>query len=102
MAVRNLGKGAAAAGQIRAQVPGARLELRHLDLADLDSVRAFAAGDLPTLDLLINNADVMVPPLTRTVPSPELTRIKASSSCPSHDPAVMIAIDAPDADASAA
>jgi NAD(P)-dependent dehydrogenase (short-subunit alcohol dehydrogenase family) len=66
MAVRNLDKGAAAAEQIRAQVPGARLELRHLDLADLDSVRAFAAGDLPTLDLLINNAGVMMPPLTRT------------------------------------
>src|SRR5690242_3226584 len=58
MAVRNLDKGAAAAGQIRAQIPGARLELRQLDLADLDSVRAFAAGDLPTIDLLINNAGV--------------------------------------------
>jgi NAD(P)-dependent dehydrogenase (short-subunit alcohol dehydrogenase family) len=66
MAVRNLDKGATAAGQIRAQIPGARLELRHLDLADLDSVRAFAAGDLPALDLLINNAGVMMPPLTRT------------------------------------
>jgi len=66
MAVRNLDKGTAAAEQIRAQIPGARLELRHLDLADLDSVRAFAAGDLPALDLLINNAGVMMPPLTRT------------------------------------
>jgi NAD(P)-dependent dehydrogenase (short-subunit alcohol dehydrogenase family) len=66
MAVRNLDKGATAAGQIRAQIPGARLELRHLDLADLGSVRAFAAGDLPALDLLINNAGVMMPPLTRT------------------------------------
>ncbi|WP_229911523.1 hypothetical protein [Streptomyces aurantiogriseus] len=45
---------------------------------------------------------MMMPPLTRTVPSPELTRIKASSSCPSHNPAVVIAMDAPDADASAA
>jgi NAD(P)-dependent dehydrogenase (short-subunit alcohol dehydrogenase family) len=66
MAVRNLDKGATAAGHIRAQIPDARLELRHLDLADLDSVRAFAAGDLPALDLLINNAGVMMPPLTRT------------------------------------
>ncbi|HST82935.1 MAG TPA: oxidoreductase [Kineosporiaceae bacterium] len=66
MAVRNLDKGADAAGQIRAQIPGARLELRQLDLADLDSVRAFAAGDFPVLDLLINNAGVMMPPLTRT------------------------------------
>ncbi|WLW50244.1 hypothetical protein [Streptomyces sp. YU58] len=100
-AVRNLDKGAAA-GQIRAQVLGARRELCHLDLADLDSAHAFAAGDLSTLDLLINNAGVMMPPLTRTVPSPELTRIKASSSWPSHDPAVAIATDAPDVDASAA
>ena len=66
MAVRNLDKGTAAAEQIRAQIPGARLELRRLDLADLDSVRAFAAGDFPALDLLINNAGVMMPPLTRT------------------------------------
>ena len=42
-------------------------EVRLLDLASLDSVRAFAtdwAGQ--PVDLLINNAGVMIPPLSRT------------------------------------
>ncbi|WP_033338329.1 oxidoreductase [Catenuloplanes japonicus] len=56
-AVRNLDKGRAAAG------PGA--DVRHLDLADLRTVRDFAAT-VDAFDLLINNAGVMWPPLTRT------------------------------------
>jgi NAD(P)-dependent dehydrogenase (short-subunit alcohol dehydrogenase family) len=56
MAVRNPDKGREAAS-------GMRAEVRQLDLADLSSVRAFAAG-LPyeRVDLLINNAGVMAPP----------------------------------------
>ncbi|MGO9754243.1 MAG: oxidoreductase [Solirubrobacteraceae bacterium] len=59
-----------AAASITAAIPGARLEVAALDLADLASVRAFAAGmreTHPCLDLLINNAGVMAPPrrLTR-------------------------------------
>jgi NAD(P)-dependent dehydrogenase (short-subunit alcohol dehydrogenase family) len=61
LAVRDLEKGRAAA----AAMPGAT-EVRELDLASLESVRAFASGWQGELDLLINNAGVMVPPLTRT------------------------------------
>ena len=39
---RDRGKGEEAAGRIRAAVPGARLSVAPLDLADLSSVRAFA------------------------------------------------------------
>jgi len=68
LAVRSLEKGRAAA----AEMPG-RTEVRELDLASLDSVRQFAAGwDLGEIDLLINNAGVMVPPLTRTTEGFEL------------------------------
>ncbi|MCW3065706.1 MAG: oxidoreductase, partial [Solirubrobacterales bacterium] len=47
-------------------------EVRRLDLASLASVREFAAGWDGGLDLLINNAGVMVPPLTRTADGFEL------------------------------
>lgn len=64
LAVRNEAKGAAAA----ALMPGpGTTEVRSLDLASLEEVRAFAAnwpGD--PVDLLINNAGVMIPPLGRT------------------------------------
>jgi NAD(P)-dependent dehydrogenase (short-subunit alcohol dehydrogenase family) len=67
LAVRSLEKGRAAA----AAMPG-ETEVRQLDLASLDSVREFAAGWDGELDLLINNAGVMVPPLTRTAEGFEL------------------------------
>ncbi|MFF5080491.1 SDR family NAD(P)-dependent oxidoreductase [Actinoplanes sp. NPDC000266] len=38
-----------------------------VDLADLSSVRAFAAGVDHRLDLLVNNAGLMIPPYGRTV-----------------------------------
>ncbi len=41
-------------------------DLRELDLADLDSVRAFAATCTEPIDVLINNAGVMGVPLQRT------------------------------------
>ena len=41
-------------------------DIRHLDLADLDSVRTFAAELDGPVDVLINNAGVMAPPLGRT------------------------------------
>ncbi len=64
LAVRDAAKGDQAAATLPG--PGAH-EVRLLDLARLDSVRAFAADwpDQP-IDLLINNAGVMIPPLTRT------------------------------------
>jgi NAD(P)-dependent dehydrogenase (short-subunit alcohol dehydrogenase family) len=61
LAVRNVDKGQAAA----AGVPGLT-EVRALDLARLDSVRAFAAGWDGPVDLLINNAGVSGPSLDRT------------------------------------
>ncbi|WP_340376925.1 oxidoreductase [Streptomyces sp. SS7] len=67
LAVRDEDKGRRAAAAISDARPGARLEVRRLDLADLDSVRAFAAGmhDRGTgVDVLVNNAGVMAPPRT--------------------------------------
>jgi NAD(P)-dependent dehydrogenase (short-subunit alcohol dehydrogenase family) len=61
LAVRNTDKGNAAA----AGMPG-ETEVRQLDLASLDSVREFASAWDGEIDLLINNAGVMVPPLSRT------------------------------------
>ena len=65
MAVRDQAKGARAVAQLSDSQPGARLEVRRLDLADLDSVRAFAArlhADQVPVDVLVNNAGVMTPP----------------------------------------
>ena len=67
LAVRNAEKGARAA----AGMPGT-VEVRPLDLADLASVRAFTDGWEGEIDLLINNAGVMIPPLTRTADGFEL------------------------------
>jgi NAD(P)-dependent dehydrogenase (short-subunit alcohol dehydrogenase family) len=67
LAVRNLDKGRAAA----AAMSGAT-EVRELDLANLESVRAFAAAWDGEIDLLINNAGIMIPPLTRTADGFEL------------------------------
>ena len=67
LAVRDQAKGEAAA----ATITGAT-EVRPLDLARLDSVRAFAASWQGGIDLLINNAGVMIPPLTRTADGFEL------------------------------
>lgn len=61
LAVRDAEKGKAAA----AAMPGVT-EVRELDLASLESVRAFAAGWNGGIDVLINNAGVMGLPLTRT------------------------------------
>jgi NAD(P)-dependent dehydrogenase (short-subunit alcohol dehydrogenase family) len=61
LAVRDTAKGQAAA----ATIPG-EPEVRALDLADLASVRAFAAGWDEDLDVLVNNAGVMATPLGRT------------------------------------
>jgi NAD(P)-dependent dehydrogenase (short-subunit alcohol dehydrogenase family) len=54
-----------AKGQQAAEAMPGRTEVRHLDLADLASVREFAAG-LGEIDVLINNAGVMATPEGRT------------------------------------
>lgn len=69
MTARDLVKGEAALARVGQDVPGASVELRTLDLADLDSVRAFAEGlrdDRVALDVLINNAGVMMTPQRTT------------------------------------
>jgi NAD(P)-dependent dehydrogenase (short-subunit alcohol dehydrogenase family) len=50
--------------QAAAQMPG-QTEVRHLDLADLASIREFAA-DLGEIAVLVNNAGVMATPKRRT------------------------------------
>src|SRR5512132_500415 len=73
MACRNVQKGEAAAAEIRAGVPDARLQVAGLDLGSLDSVRAFAAAlDAGGLDLLINNAGIMMTPQQETADGFEL------------------------------
>jgi NAD(P)-dependent dehydrogenase (short-subunit alcohol dehydrogenase family) len=67
LAVRDTDKGQAAA----ATMPGAT-EVRPLDLASLASIREFAAAWDGDLDLLINNAGVMIPPFSQTVDGFEL------------------------------
>ncbi|MEJ8634883.1 oxidoreductase [Streptomyces sp. MS2.AVA.5] len=63
LACRSESRGREAESAIRADVPGADVEFRPLDLADLTSVRDFAASyPYDRLDLLINNAGVMALP----------------------------------------
>jgi NAD(P)-dependent dehydrogenase (short-subunit alcohol dehydrogenase family) len=69
MAVRDESKGRRAMETLRAGQPDASLELRLLDLSDLDSVRAFADGVVQApgkVDVLVNNAGVMMGPRTLT------------------------------------
>jgi NAD(P)-dependent dehydrogenase (short-subunit alcohol dehydrogenase family) len=65
LAARSEPKGGDAVARIKAAQPDAAVEFRALDLADLDSVQAFAAAivsDGIAVDVLINNAGVMYPP----------------------------------------
>jgi len=75
LAVRNAEKGAEAAREIQAAVPGAEVEVGSLDLGSLESVRGFAewfGREHEGLDLLINNAGVMAPPRRVTADGFEL------------------------------
>lgn len=69
MACRNEHKAQTAAAQIRQTNPNGSVEVMLLDLSDLDSVRAFATtfqARYDRLDLLINNAGIMMPPYTKS------------------------------------
>jgi NAD(P)-dependent dehydrogenase (short-subunit alcohol dehydrogenase family) len=87
LAGRDAGKIARAARQLRALLPAAsaeraadavqpdRIQTAELDLASLESVRTAAVGlteRFPKLDLLINNAGVMMPPYGLTKDGYEL------------------------------
>lgn len=75
LACRSEARGREAAAEIGREVPGAATEVMRLDLADLDSVRQFAAdfeASHDRLDLLINNAGVMIPPPSTTPEGIEL------------------------------
>src|SRR5262245_50006968 len=64
IAVRNLEKGNKAAEKILQQNKDANLKVMELDLANLESVKQFAetfGNNYSRLDLLINNAGVMIP-----------------------------------------
>jgi NAD(P)-dependent dehydrogenase (short-subunit alcohol dehydrogenase family) len=65
LTARTDAKGSDALARLKAEQPTAHVEYRLLDLADLDSVRQFAAGILDegvAVDVLVNNAGVMMPP----------------------------------------
>jgi len=70
LGVRDTSRGEEAAGRIRDGARDARVDVRRLDLADLGSVREFAAGVGERfgygLDMLINNAGVMALPYRTT------------------------------------
>jgi NAD(P)-dependent dehydrogenase (short-subunit alcohol dehydrogenase family) len=69
LAGRSPEKASVSVARIRAQIPGANIRFMELDLASLASVAAFArqmAGEHGSLDLLVNNAGVMMPPQRRT------------------------------------
>ncbi|WP_395333655.1 oxidoreductase [Novosphingobium sp. BL-8H] len=75
LACRSEEKARQAMENIRLEVSGANLSFVPLDQADLASVRecaAIVARDEPRLDVLVNNAGVMMPPLQRTVQGHEL------------------------------
>jgi NAD(P)-dependent dehydrogenase (short-subunit alcohol dehydrogenase family) len=75
LACRDVEKGRRAAARIAERTPGGRVLVRRLDLASLASVRQ-AAEELRAshdrLDLLINNAGLMMPPYGRTADGFEL------------------------------
>jgi NAD(P)-dependent dehydrogenase (short-subunit alcohol dehydrogenase family) len=61
VACRDTAKGEHAVGELEGD-----FDVRRLDLADLSSVRAFAAGVEGDVDVLVNNAGVMAVPRSKT------------------------------------
>ena len=69
MAVRNTEKAETVANEIRNEYPNALIDIRSLDLGSLDSVNSFSKdilADYQNLDILINNAGVMMTPYSKT------------------------------------
>lgn len=75
VACRNPQKAEDAIAKIKAGGPGGSLEVGQLDLSGIESVKDFCtdfSSRFDRLDLLINNAGVMVPPPSKTSDSFEL------------------------------
>jgi NAD(P)-dependent dehydrogenase (short-subunit alcohol dehydrogenase family) len=69
LACRSMDKAQTALSQIHVQVPNARAEIMQLDLASQASIHAFAAAfkaRYERLDVLINNAGIMMVPYGKT------------------------------------
>lgn len=69
LACRDQAKGSAALDSIVRERADAAVQVSALDLSDLDSVRTFServSAEHKRLDLLVDNAGVMVPPFTKT------------------------------------
>ena len=69
LACRSEARGKEAVARVQALKPQGEVRFEALDLASLKSVADFAdrmKEDLPAIDLLINNAGVMIPPFSRT------------------------------------
>lgn len=69
LAGRNPAKGASAIRRIKENVPGAAVTFEQVDLGNLASIEALATrlrGSRAHLDVLINNAGVMTPPIRKT------------------------------------
>ncbi|GAB3386724.1 SDR family NAD(P)-dependent oxidoreductase [Azotobacter armeniacus] len=75
MTARDLQKGRDALARIQAHRPRGSAELRQLDLTDLEQVKAFGErliAEETRIDLLVNNAGIMMPPHTLTPQGHEL------------------------------
>ncbi|MDT0201449.1 oxidoreductase [Nocardioides sp. AE5] len=66
LGVRNVEAGREAAERVRRTGASGSLEVRRIDLSDIASVGAFAAG-IREVDVLINNAGVMAIPQARSI-----------------------------------
>ncbi|MDQ0428670.1 NAD(P)-dependent dehydrogenase (short-subunit alcohol dehydrogenase family) [Planomicrobium stackebrandtii] len=69
LAVRNTEKGNRARAALMELHPSAQIDVMKLDLADLESIQAFAEefrNAFDKLDILINNAGIMAPPYSKT------------------------------------
>ena len=76
LVVRDPAKGRDAVAEIRRDVPGAELHVHRCDVADLTSVRAFAAelsGAVERVDVLVHNAGTMPPERSETADGHELS-----------------------------
>ncbi len=70
LASRNIDKAEKALAKIKKEIPDVSVEIMQLDLASLDSVNKFAAEfkkKYDRLDLLVNNAGIMMVPYQKTV-----------------------------------